>query len=260
MELAPFPCGRLPGFRRAISLHPSGCVLLCGPAVYANRRTACTALALIAATQPSTGSETLLRVSATDFEPRPRPGDRAERREREPAQAAADDRQPVRDDGLGPAQATSSSPRCAAATGRRGRHRAPRSRHRAVPRGRPGGLRRDRRVRRRRHRQRGRQRAGRHRHAADLPARRTRERLLPDARDPGRRDRRDRAPAARSPTTGIRARSTSDASATATSCSRRASGSTRASWSASTPTRGSRRGSASTTTPGWRPRRTAAAT
>ena len=29
MELAPFPCGRLPGFRRAISLHPSGCVLLC---------------------------------------------------------------------------------------------------------------------------------------------------------------------------------------------------------------------------------------
>jgi hypothetical protein len=31
MELAPFPFGRLPGFRRAISLHPSGCVLLCGP-------------------------------------------------------------------------------------------------------------------------------------------------------------------------------------------------------------------------------------
>jgi diacylglycerol kinase family enzyme len=30
MELAPFPCGRLPGFRRAKSLHPSGCVLLCG--------------------------------------------------------------------------------------------------------------------------------------------------------------------------------------------------------------------------------------
>ena len=33
MELAPFPCGRLPGFRRAISLHPSGCVLLCAAAV-----------------------------------------------------------------------------------------------------------------------------------------------------------------------------------------------------------------------------------
>src|SRR5450755_1084841 len=30
MELAPFPIGRLPGSRRAISLHPSGCVLLCG--------------------------------------------------------------------------------------------------------------------------------------------------------------------------------------------------------------------------------------
>src|SRR5437764_14784384 len=34
MELAPFPCGRLPGFHRAISLHPSGCVLLCARKVY----------------------------------------------------------------------------------------------------------------------------------------------------------------------------------------------------------------------------------
>ena len=68
--------------------------------------------------------------------------------------------------------------------GRRDRHRGPRSRHRAVPRGRPRGLRRGRRVRRRRHRQRGRQRPGRLGHAAELPARRARQRLLPDARDP----------------------------------------------------------------------------
>src|ERR1700722_9386711 len=29
MELAPFPCGRLPWLRSATSLHPSGCVQLC---------------------------------------------------------------------------------------------------------------------------------------------------------------------------------------------------------------------------------------
>ena len=80
--------------------------------------------------------------------------------------------------------------------GRRDRHRGPRPRHRAVPRGGPRGLRRRRRVRRRRHRQRGRQRPGRLRHAADLPARRSHQRLLPDARDPHRRRRRHRAPAA----------------------------------------------------------------
>src|SRR5205823_6302545 len=32
MELAPFPYGRLPGLRRAMSLHPSGCVQLCSRA------------------------------------------------------------------------------------------------------------------------------------------------------------------------------------------------------------------------------------
>ena len=80
--------------------------------------------------------------------------------------------------------------------GRRGRHRAPRPRHRAVPRGRARGLRRRRRLRRRRHGQRGRQRPGRLRHPADLPARRRDERLLQDARHPRRHRRRHRAPAA----------------------------------------------------------------
>ena len=82
---------------------------------------------------------------------------------------------------------------------RGGRHRGPRPRHRAVPRGGAGGLRRGGRLRRRRDRQRGRQRAGRVRHAAVLPARRPHQRLLPHARDPHRRRRRHRAPARHGP-------------------------------------------------------------
>ena len=121
---------------------------------------------------------------------------------------------------------TSSSRRCAAAT------RSTRSTPSAATTppscaARPQrGLRRGRRVRRRRHRERGCQRPRRHRHAADLPARRPRERLLPDARDPGRRRRRDRAPAVAGRQLAHPRRSTSAASATATSCSRPASGST----------------------------------
>jgi diacylglycerol kinase family enzyme len=67
MDLAPFPCGRLPGLRRAISLHPSGCVLLCGPAVYGIEH----ADHFFSAdrTSRSRPSETLWRVSTTDFEP-----------------------------------------------------------------------------------------------------------------------------------------------------------------------------------------------
>ncbi len=69
-------------------------------------------------------------------------------------------------------------------------------RDRAVPRGGAGRLRRRLRLRRRRDRQRGRQRARRLRHAADLPAGRLDQRLRADPRDPQRRRRRDRAPAA----------------------------------------------------------------
>ena len=65
-----------------------------------------------------------------------------------------------------------------------------------MPRGRPRGLRRGGRVRRRRHRQRGRQRAGRVGDAADRAAGRVDQRLGAHARDPQRRGRRDRAPAA----------------------------------------------------------------
>ena len=71
-----------------------------------------------------------------------------------------------------------------------------RPRDRAVPRGGARGLRRGRRVRRRRHRERGRERTRRVGHAAVLPSRRSCERVLPDARDPDRRRRRHRAPAA----------------------------------------------------------------
>jgi diacylglycerol kinase family enzyme len=67
MDLAPFPCGRLPGLRRAISLHPSGCVLLCGPAVYEIGRK--DRFFSVNRTSRGRASETLLRVSATDFEP-----------------------------------------------------------------------------------------------------------------------------------------------------------------------------------------------
>ena len=82
-------------------------------------------------------------------------------------------------------------------------------RHRAVPGGGEGGLRRRRRVRRRRNRQRGGQRAGRLRGPAHLPARRPDERPVPDARDPDRCGRRHRAPAADGRRLGTRASSTS---------------------------------------------------
>ena len=59
MELAPFPCGRLPGFRRAISLHPSGCVLLCA-GKYTDDA---------AGTRPRVRSAILWCVSATDIDP-----------------------------------------------------------------------------------------------------------------------------------------------------------------------------------------------
>ena len=76
-----------------------------------------------------------------------------------------------------------------------------------------------------------------HRHAAHLPARRARQRLLPDARDPAGRRRRDRAPARLGQRLAYPRRSTSVASGSATSCSRPASVSTPASSSASTPIR-----------------------
>ena len=144
--------------------------------------------------------------------------------------------------------------------GRGDRHRGPRPRHRAVPRGRRRGLRRRRRVRRRRHRQRGRQRPGRLRDAADLPARRPDQRLLPDARHPHRRRRRHRAPAADRRRLAPAAGRPRRRSTTATSCSPPASDSTPAWSSGSTPTRDSRPAWASGTTRGRGSRRSTAAT
>ena len=233
MDLAPFPCGRLPGFRRAIPSTPLDAYCYVWRTVY--RRAA---------------ARTSDRCVAIEYRPARRHGRRLVRSpgapggdagpgaDRRAQPADAGDRQPVRDDGLRPPQ----EPRRLRAARplrrpRRG-HRGPRPRHRAVPRGRLRGLRRGRRVRRRRHRQRGRQRPGRVRHAAVLPARRPGQRLLPHAGDPRRRRRRDRASAGDGLRLEARAASTSAASTTATSPSRPGSAWTPA-WSrSSTPTRG----------------------
>ena len=145
--------------------------------------------------------------------------------------------------------------------GRCGRHRVPRPRHRAVPRGGPRGLRRGRRVRRRRHRQRGGQRAGRVGHAAHAacPA----GARTCTAGCSGSRPTSSTRPSTCCgwPTTGSPRRGRPRrASASASSCSPPASGSTPASSSGSTPTRGSRRASASGTTRRPRCGRSTAAT
>jgi hypothetical protein len=214
MELAPFPCGRLPGFRRAISLHPSGCVLLCARSIATCRRTHPRSRRRRVTTRRRRCS-----VSAWPRDPRASsaaPG-RARASLRPPEQAAdADDRQPVRDDGLRPAE----EPGRVRAAGRYEVDavdtEARAARDRAVPRGGAGGLRRRRRVRRRRHRQRGRQRAGRLPHAAAAcPA----AAPTSTAGCSGSRPTSSTRPSTCSawPTTGARAGSTSGASTTATS-------------------------------------------
>ena len=97
-------------------------------------------------------------------------------------------------------------------------------------------------------------------HAADVPAGRRHQRLLPHARHPHRRRRRHRAPARARRRLARAARSTSGGSASAGSRSRPAWASTPASSSASTATRASRRASAPGTSPSPRSARSCAAT
>ena len=78
-------------------------------------------------------------------------------------EADADHRQPVRDDGLGPAQEPRRLRAPGPLRGRGGRHRGPEPRDRDRPRGARRRLRHRRRLRRRRHPERGRQRPRRHR-------------------------------------------------------------------------------------------------
>ena len=121
-------------------------------------------------------------------------------------QAHAGDRQPVRDDDVRPAQAPRRLRAAGPLRGRGGRHPgaaatppscAARPRTRATTSSsRSAATARS--TRRQRPRRLG--------DAADLPARRRHQRLLPDARHPQRRRRRHRAPARGWPTTGSRAR------------------------------------------------------
>ena len=240
MELAPFPCGRLPGFRRASPSTPLDAY--CYVARSISSTFGRTPSSEVAADGVTTVPAPVFRLA-----PHGRHLHRSARAPRGGARRRAQARPASGCWSIVNPYATTVSDRlqepgrlrpARQLRGRRDRHRGPRPRDRAVPRGGARGLRRRRRVRRRRHRQRGGQRAGRLGHAAELPARRPHQRLLPDARDPDRRRRRDRAPAAdrrRLAPAGGRPRRRST---TASSCSRPASGSTRASSSASTPTRG----------------------
>ncbi len=139
-----------------------------------------------------------------------------------PARAAqeadADHRQPVRDDGLGPAQEPRRLRAPGPLRGRGGPDRGPEPRHRDRARGPRRRLRRRRRVRRRRDAERGRQRARRHRRPGHRAARRLDQRRLPHARDPERRRRRHRAPARARRRLPARAGSTSASPTAAASC------------------------------------------
>ena len=163
MELAPFPCGRLPGFHRAIPSTPLDAYCYVLAAVYPSgdrpirprRRTRAarndTCLVVFSIAMTSATTDPLQRLEAIlDLE-----------EGAAPSPADAGDRQPLRDDRLRPAEEPRRLRAARPLRGPRRRHRGPRPRHRAVPRGRQRGLRRGRRVRRRRHRQRGRQRPGR---------------------------------------------------------------------------------------------------
>ena len=110
MELAPFPCGRLPGFHRAMSLHPSGCVLLCGPKYSTRYRQA--RKSGVEAQRPRADHASVTRVRPRcsgrpwqrDLPNRSSASRRCSRAGTPPAQADADHRQSVRHDGLRPAQ------------------------------------------------------------------------------------------------------------------------------------------------------------